>query len=167
MSIQLRINNIGEVEKMAFEKFKKDVKGIAGKAEAGAKDLGVKMEEGAKKIEEKAKDTERTKAAKILSDVKPENAFLFSSSEGVLTGKRAQNLNGLCEAMHAVDLKSVEFHLQRRDFEKWIAYLGDEILALQIGKIRIMPFDGERTRAKIVETITDRVNKLKALLASP
>ncbi len=154
-----------------FEKFKKDVKGAGRNAEQGAKDLGGKMEAGAKemgrKIDERANDLERAKAAKILSDVKPDDAFLFSMGEGAFTGKSAQNLNNLCEVLNTVDLKSIEFHLHRRDFENWIEYLGDEILALQIGKIRIMQFDGEQTRAKIVDVIRKRIEKLKALASSP
>jgi hypothetical protein len=109
----------------------------------------------------------REEAAKILSDVKPENAFIFSIGEGAFTGKTAQNLGQLFEALKAIDLKSVEFHLYRRDFENWVKYLGDNILALQIARIRSMPFNGEGTRAKITVAIGNRIDKLKTLESSP
>ena len=109
----------------------------------------------------------KTEAVKILSDVKPENAFLFSIGEGSFTEKSAQNLNNLCEELKTIDLKSIEFHLHRGDFENWIKYLGDDILALQMAQIRNMPFNGEQTREKIVEVISKRIEKLKALESSP
>ena len=109
----------------------------------------------------------KAEAAKILLNVKPENAFLFSLGEGAFTGKSALNLSQLCEVLKTVDLKSIDFHLHRRDFENWIKYLGDNILALQMAKISKMPFDGEEIRRKIVEVTSKRIEKLKALEASP
>jgi hypothetical protein len=112
------------------------------------------------------KNNKKAETVKTLSDVKPENAFLFALGEGSFTGKSAQNLDSLCEEMKTIDLKSVEFHLLRRDFESWIRYLGDDTLALQIAKIRNMPFDGEETRGMIVEVINKRINKSKSLESS-
>ena len=99
-------------------------------------------------------------ASKILSDVTPEAAFVFSTGEGSFTGVRAQNLISLYEELKNVDLRSVEFHLYRMDFENWIDYLGDDALALQIAKIRAMPFDGERTRVRVVEAVGKRIKQL-------
>jgi hypothetical protein len=105
------------------------------------------------------KKIEKVETVKTLSDAKPENAFLFATGEGSFTGKSAQNLYSLCEVMKTIDLKSIEFHLHRGDFENWIKYLGDDTLALQIAKIRNMPFDGEQTRGKIVAVISKRIEK--------
>jgi hypothetical protein len=107
------------------------------------------------------KKNEKAEAMKTLSNVNPENAFLFSTSEGSYTGKSAQNLYNLCDVLKTIDLRSVEFHLRRGDFENWIKYLGDDTLALQLTEIRNMPFDGERTRVRIVEAISKRIEKLK------
>jgi len=109
----------------------------------------------------------KVEAAKILSDVKQENAFLFFLDEGQFTGKSAMNLSQLCEELKTVDLKSIDFHLHRKDFENWANYLGDNILTLQIAKIRKMPFDGEGIRGRIVEVISKRIEKLKVLESSP
>lgn len=108
----------------------------------------------------------KAEATKILLDVKPENAFVFSLGEGAFTGQSALNLSQLGEMLKTIDLKSIEFHLQRKDFENWIKYLGDNILVLQVAKIRKMPFDGE-IRGKLVEVIGKRIAKLKALESSP
>jgi hypothetical protein len=109
----------------------------------------------------------KAEAAKILSDVNPENAFSFFLSEGVFTGKSALNLNQLCETLKTIDLQSIDFHLYRKDFENWIKYLGDNILGLQIAKIRNKPFCGEETRGKIIEVISKRIGKLRDLESTP
>jgi hypothetical protein len=61
---------------------------------------------------------DKTRATQILSEVKPENTFFFNLSEGVFTGKVAQNLSHLFEIIKTVELKFVESHLRRGDFEK-------------------------------------------------
>jgi hypothetical protein len=109
----------------------------------------------------------KAEATKILSDVKPENAFIFNINEETSTGQSALNLSQLCEILKIVDLSSIDFHLHRGDLENWIKFLGDNILVMQIAKIRNMPFDGEQTRGKIVEVINKRIEKLKALELSP
>lgn len=106
---------------------------------------------------------ERSEAAtKILSDVNPENAFVFSLGEGSFTGKTAANLSAFCEALETVDIRSVQFHLYRRDFENWVTFLGDDALAQQLAKIRAVPFEGERTRAKVAEAVRKRIWQLLA-----
>ena len=110
---------------------------------------------------------DKARATQILSEVKPENAFLFYLSDGVSTGNSAQNLSQLFEMIKTVEIKSIEFHLQRGDFEKWIRYLGDNILAMQIAKVRKMPLEGEKVREKVVDVIGKRIIKLKFLESSP
>lgn len=107
-----------------------------------------------------SRQKEKAENARILADVKPENAFIFSTGEGSFTGRSAQNLSGLCEELKTVDLRSVEFHLYRKDFENWIRFLGDAALASQIAKIGDAPFDGERTRARLVDAIGKRIAHL-------
>jgi hypothetical protein len=102
----------------------------------------------------------KAEAAKILADVSQENAFAFSISEGSFTGARARNLIGLYTELKTVDIRSVEFHLYRMDFENWVQYLGDLPLAQQIAKIRAIPFEGERTRNRIVEAVGKRISQL-------
>ncbi len=112
--------------------------------------------------EETGKKEKREEAAKILSDVNPENAFVFSLGEGSFTGKTASNLSTFCEALETVDLKSVQFHLYRKDFENWVRFLGDDALALQMAKIRATPFDGEQTRVRVVKAISERIAQLRS-----
>jgi hypothetical protein len=109
---------------------------------------------------------DKARATQILSEVKPENAFLFYLSEGVSTGNSAQNLSQLFEIIKTVEIKSVEFHLKRGDFEKWIGDLGDNILVMRLAKVREAPLEGEVVRERVVNIIGKRINYLKSL-ASP
>ena len=113
------------------------------------------------------KKIDKADAAKILSDVNPENAFQFYIDEGQFTGQSANNLSQLCELIKSVDVKSVEFHLHRGDFEKWVRFIGDNILSMQLAKNRNTLLEGEQLREKIVEIISRRIEKLKSLELSP
>jgi hypothetical protein len=106
------------------------------------------------------KNGKKAEAAKILADVSPESAFAFSTGEGSYTGVRAQNLISLYTELKTIDLRSVEFHLSRKDFENWIRYLGDKTLAHQIGMIGSEPFEGEQTRERVIEAIGKRIGQL-------
>jgi hypothetical protein len=100
----------------------------------------------------------------ILSEVKPENAFHFFSEVGIYTGISALSLPQFSEILKTVDVKSIEFHLQRGDFEKWIRFLGENILALQLARIRKKAPQGEILREKICDVVSKRVEKLRSEL---
>ncbi|MBM5805478.1 MAG: hypothetical protein FJZ49_05385 [Candidatus Verstraetearchaeota archaeon] len=110
---------------------------------------------------------EKIKTNNVLADVKPENAFYFCLEEGNYTGRNAQNLIQFYETLKTVEPKSIEFHTQRGDFEKWIRFLGDNILALQLARIRKKPLEGEKLREKICDTIGKRINKLRGSESPP
>lgn len=96
----------------------------------------------------KVNKIDKARAIQILSEVKPENAFFFNLGKGVFTGNSAWNLSQLFEIIKTVELKSVEFHLKRGDFEKWIGDLGDNILAMRLAKVREAPLEGELVRER-------------------
>ena len=50
-----------------------------------------------------------------------ENAFYFFTSIGNYTGENAASLEEFVRKIKEVDAKSLEFHLYRGDFEKWVA----------------------------------------------
>jgi hypothetical protein len=108
--------------------------------------------------------TEKAKSIQALSEVKPENAFHFYSDIGSYTGKSASSLVQFGEILKSIDIKSIEFHLQRGDFEKWIRFLGDNALALQLARIRKRPLEGEKLREKICDAVSKRIAKLKSEL---
>jgi len=69
--------------------------------------------------------------------VEPEKAFVFYSSSGTSIGEKASSLWELASKVQEVDSQSLEYHLARGDFERWIAdVIGDSELAAKIGKLR-------------------------------
>jgi hypothetical protein len=66
--------------------------------------------------------------------------------------------------METIDVRSVNFHFPRKDFEKWIrGVIGDAELALRIGRIgRIrLGIQGEALRNEIIRVVKVRLNELK------
>lgn len=77
------------------------------------------------------------KVSTILRELSREKAFYFFTSIGNYTGHRATSLKEFIEEILEVNEKSLEFHLYRGDFEKWIAQtLEDNILARKIRELK-------------------------------
>jgi hypothetical protein len=100
---------------------------------------------------------------RILRRVPYQEGFRFSREIGDYTGQVATSLEDFAEMLQAVDLKSIEFHMQRQDFESWIRNVfGDEELAK--GVSRRMVFQGENRRKELVTLIAMRLGNLKKML---
>ena len=102
------------------------------------------------------------KAKEILSEVPQEKAFHFYEDVGVYTGRWASSLRQFCDIVGSVNGRSLEFHLERRDFEKWVRSLKDEGLALQIAKLRGRKLTGEALRSALYALVKKRVDGLQA-----
>jgi hypothetical protein len=82
--------------------------------------------------------------------VPKEKAFLFFSSIGNYTGESAASIEDFLEKIVRVDIKPIEFHFYRGDFEKWFAEtIGDKELAEQIKKLKDQNFAGEKLRSQL------------------
>ena len=105
-------------------------------------------------------------ASKILRTVPYNNAFYFFIDVGQYSGKLAASLADFCRKIETIDVKAVDFHFKRRDFEKWIRRtIGDVDLANAINKIK-KSIQGEELRDKIYQNVDGRLTELKKLLAS-
>jgi len=62
---------------------------------------------------------DKAAAQKILSSVGFETGFYFFIDIGKKTGEPALDLSGLYEELRVIELQSVRFHFQRKDFQKW------------------------------------------------
>lgn len=104
-------------------------------------------------------------ASRILKEVDLSKAFYFFTDIGQYTGVYAKSLNDFCQKIKSVELRSVEFHSSRGDFEKWVREVfGDPYLAEQIGKLS-GELKGEELRSGIRQAVEKRVKELKKLLA--
>jgi hypothetical protein len=99
---------------------------------------------------------------RILRRVPYQEGFRFSRGLGDYTGQVATSLEDFVDMLRTVDLKSVEFHMERQDFEKWVRIVfGDEELA-QIIHLRSI-FVGENLRKKLLDAITSHLDELKKM----
>ncbi|MGQ9640628.1 MAG: hypothetical protein ACUVUF_00700 [Candidatus Bathycorpusculaceae bacterium] len=100
-------------------------------------------------------------AVKVLRNLKDEEAFYFYEDIGKPTGQVARSLSDFLDKVNSVTLESLNFHLERGDFQNWIKEtLGDVKLAARINQI--MPSKNEKLREQITEIVGNRLQKLKA-----
>ena len=106
-------------------------------------------------------------ASKILRTVAREKAFYFFTSIGNYTGLSAASLKEFMERINEVNHKSLDFHLHRGDFEKWISeVLQDEELAMEIRKLQKFNFTGDILRNQLYMTVSRRFKRLTGQLGS-
>jgi hypothetical protein len=99
--------------------------------------------------------------AKILRTVPEKEAFRFFTDVGQYAGKSATSLTDFSEKLKIMQLKSIEFHFRRGDFERWIKEtLGDEYLAREMGRIDTS-IHGEALRAAVQRIVENRLYYLK------
>ena len=88
-------------------------------------------------------------------------AFYFFTSVGNFIGRVATSLDEFLKEIKAVDTTSLEFHLQRQDFEKWTTdVLKDAKLALEIRSLRNQKFTGEPLRNRLYSVVSRRHKEL-------
>jgi hypothetical protein len=112
---------------------------------------------GLPKIDEKL-------ATCIMSSVPVEKAFHFYYDINQYTGVHADSLKDFVNKIQQVDLKSIEFHLSRKDFENWIRSLGDLELSKKIELLRMAQLSGENLRKEVYETVRSRCEELTNLI---
>ncbi len=89
-------------------------------------------------------------------------AFYFYSSEGMSLGESAESLEDFLEMLTTICDESIDFHLGRGDFEKWIdGTLGDKTLAKQVAELRVKGLKGDRARTELSIVISKRIVTLK------
>ena len=102
-------------------------------------------------------------AQNILGSLSLEKAFHFYYDLDQHSGVHATSLKDFVDKIQTVDLKCIEFHLSRRDFEFWILSLGDLELSKKLGLIRTANLSGETLRKEIIETVKSRFEELTKL----
>jgi hypothetical protein len=104
-------------------------------------------------------------ASKILRTVPREEAFYFFTSIGNYIGVSASSLKEFMERINDVNVKSLEFHLYRGDFEKWIAeVLRDEELAGDVKGLQRFRFAGDALRNQLGAAVSRRFKQLTGQL---
>jgi hypothetical protein len=105
--------------------------------------------------------------SKILRSVHREEAFYFFTSIGNYTGQCASSLEEFVQKIKDIDVKSLEFHLYREDFEKWVTQtLGANKLAEEIRILRGQKVAGDALRDRLYFIVSRRLNDLKSASTS-
>jgi hypothetical protein len=100
-------------------------------------------------------------ASRTLRVVPREKAFYFFTSIGNYTGESAGSLKEFMEKVNGVNVKSLEFHLYRGDFEKWTSdVLQDETLASEIRRLQRLNLTGDTLRNQLSATVSKRLKQL-------
>jgi hypothetical protein len=98
-----------------------------------------------------------------LATLTANEPFLFHTAAGEenFTGTLSWSLKGFVKALQTVDVKALEFHARRGDFEPWAEHsLQDKVLPLALGKIQDEKLRGESLRKTLVETTKKRFDEL-------
>ena len=102
-------------------------------------------------------------AASLLSPLTPEKAFHFYTGINEFSGVEANSLLDFCERLKEVHVKSLEFHVSRSDFQRWLQSLGDQELARKFEDIREKGISGEALRREAYEAARTRCDELLSL----
>lgn len=98
---------------------------------------------------------------KILASVQSDKAFHFYLDIGMPMDESATSLREFGAKLKTVDIKSLEFHVKRGDFEKWVYFLGDGELAKSLISVRDRDLSGEKLRVNLVSVVQTRVRQLE------
>lgn len=105
----------------------------------------------------------REDAQRISRRVPYQEGFRFSTGIGDFTGQVATSLEDFAEMLETVDMKAIDFHMERQDFENWIRnVLGDEELAKSVARRSV--FQGENRRKELVMLTRNRVSDFQKML---
>lgn len=101
---------------------------------------------------------------KTLRTLPREKAFYFFTSIGNYTGESASSLKEFMEKLNRVSTKSLEFHLYRGDFEKWITeVLEDKKLAEDVAKLQKTNLLGDQLRSQLHAIVSRRHQQLTGI----
>jgi len=109
--------------------------------------------------------TDKKQAENILRLVPIDKGFHFHTGVGQYLGIFATSLSDFCNKIKTVNVKSIEFHVPRRDFESWVDSLGDSELAKKIGAIRTAGLFGENLRQRVYESVKSRFDELSQVVS--
>jgi hypothetical protein len=103
-------------------------------------------------ITDKGKD-----ALKPYKLVAAEKRFQFYTGIGQPTELSAGSVNEFCEAVSKADVASLEFHLGRDDFQKWLQdAIAESVFAGDLDKIKGANLHGEDLRDAILKAAASR-----------
>lgn len=109
-----------------------------------------------------------TKSTRILRKLSRDKAFYFFTSIGNYAGESAVSLEEFVKKILDISIKSLEFHLYRGDFERWIAEtLEDGVLADKIEQLKALKPIGIDLRDRLYLLVSKHYENLKTPRSAP
>lgn len=130
----------------------------------------VAPEKGQYRITDKGKkalgipEINREVAMSILAQSQKEKAFHFYADVEKPLSLYAYGIKDFIEKIPKVPAQSLEFHLNRGDFENWFNCIGDIELATKLALLKEKKLVGEHLRKVLQEVVTNRCAELSRLL---
>lgn len=92
-----------------------------------------------------------------------DKSFYFDTGLGQYSGILASSIEEFLGALKIVPLESLEYHIGRRDFEKWTKdVLGSVLLADNIRTLRRSQFKGEELRQQLVDVVQEWAQRVSS-----
>ncbi len=129
-------------------------KGLYTLTDGGKKALGIQL------------ITKETAKA-IIAYASHDKAFNFYVELDKPLHMHAHSLQDFANKLAKVDIKSLEFHMGRGDFEAWFKSLGDQELAKKAALIKEKKVAGEQLRTLLHDTVEQRCQELIKLTEAP
>ena len=105
----------------------------------------------------------KEKAVAIIAYATHDRAFNFYVTVGKPLSIHAHNMRDFAVKLDKADLASIEFHMQRGDFESWFKMLGDEELAKKIVLLKKKSLTGEDLLTQLHDIVEQRYLELAKL----
>ena len=87
--------------------------------------------------------------------------FYFCLDIGDYTGISAASYEEFLKSIKQVKAKSLSFHVERGDFQKWVLnILQDEKLAKELGKVKKQKLRGQALCNRLYRIVSERVKEL-------
>jgi alpha-amylase len=105
---------------------------------------------------------------RMLRPVPVEKGFTFFYEFARPTQLTVRSLEEFLSALKKVNVKSIEFHKERGDFERWVRQvIGDSALADKLNALANERLSGEKLRTRILSVFEQRINELKTMAKLP
>ena len=118
-----------------------------------------------KKVQEKKPTLDKASASKFLRTVPKNEGLGLYKTPGEFTGKTVTSFSTMFMTLRSVDIRAINYHFKRRDFEKWVrGTIGDEELARRFGRLD-RDLHGEKLRSSMAMLVKTRLDELKAAVA--
>ncbi len=106
----------------------------------------------------------RERALEILAQTQWEKGFHFYAGVGKPLNLYANDLLEFCDKLAKIKVDSVEFHVNRGDFESWFASLGDAELAKKTVLLKQKKLKGEELHRRLREVAEGRCTALSKIV---